>query len=48
MRGPFLFVGYAERLELTRAGFDGDWFDTGDLAVIDDDGYLASPAAPRT
>ena len=40
VRGPFLFVGYAERLEMTRAGFDGDWFDTGDLAVIDADGYL--------
>lgn len=41
VRGPFLFVGYAERLEMTRASFDGDWFDTGDLAVIDDDGYLS-------
>jgi acyl-CoA synthetase (AMP-forming)/AMP-acid ligase II len=40
VRGPFLFVGYAERPELTRASFDGDWFDTGDLAVIDADGYL--------
>jgi cyclohexanecarboxylate-CoA ligase len=40
VRGPFLFVGYAERLELTRASFDGDWFDTGDVAVIDEDGYL--------
>ncbi|MFL6056099.1 MAG: AMP-binding protein [Actinoallomurus sp.] len=38
--GPFLFVGYAERLELTRASFDGEWFDTGDLARIDADGYL--------
>jgi cyclohexanecarboxylate-CoA ligase len=40
VRGPFLFVGYAERLELTRASFDGDWFDTGDVAVVDEDGYL--------
>ena len=38
--GPFLFVGYAERLEMTRASFDGDWFDTGDLAIIDAEGYL--------
>ena len=41
VRGPFLFVGYAERLEMTRDSFDGDWFDTGDLAVIDADGYLS-------
>jgi cyclohexanecarboxylate-CoA ligase len=40
VRGPFLFVGYAERLELTRASFDGDWFETGDLATIDAEGYL--------
>lgn len=38
--GPFLFVGYAERLEMTRAQFDGEWFDTGDLAIIDAEGYL--------
>jgi cyclohexanecarboxylate-CoA ligase len=38
--GPFLFVGYAERLEMTRQSFDGEWFDTGDLARIDADGYL--------
>jgi hypothetical protein len=38
--GPFLFVGYAERLSMTRESFDGEWFDTGDLANIDVDGYL--------
>ena len=38
--GPFLFVGYAERLEQTRESFDGEWFDTGDLARIDADGYV--------
>ena len=38
--GPFLFVGYAERLPMTRESFDGDWFETGDLASIDADGYL--------
>ena len=40
VRGPFLFVGYAERLEMSRASFDGDWFETGDLASIDAEGYL--------
>jgi cyclohexanecarboxylate-CoA ligase len=38
--GPFLFVGYAKRLEMTRELFDGPWFDTGDVAHIDPDGYL--------
>jgi glutaryl-CoA dehydrogenase/cyclohexanecarboxylate-CoA ligase len=41
VRGPFLFVGYAKRLEMTRASFEeGGWFDTGDLAIIDEDGYV--------
>ena len=39
--GPFLFVGYLQRPEMTRRGFDGEWFDTGDLATIDSDGYLS-------
>ncbi|MBB3036248.1 AMP-binding protein [Hoyosella altamirensis] len=39
--GPFLFVGYAERLDMTRDCFNGEWFDTGDLAKIDADGYLS-------
>ena len=44
VRGPFLFVGYAERLDLTRELLvpdeGGPWFDTGDLAFLDEDGYL--------
>jgi len=38
--GPFLFAGYAKRLDMTRELFDGKWFDTGDIARIDADGYL--------
>lgn len=40
VRGPFLFVGYAERLEMSRECFDGEWFDSGDLATIDGEGYV--------
>lgn len=38
-RGASLFVGYLKRPEL--AGLDAEgWFDTGDLARIDEDGYM--------
>ena len=40
VRGPFLFIGYAKRLEMTRDLFEDGWFDTGDLAKIDDEGYV--------
>lgn len=40
VRGPFLFVGYARRLEMTRELFDDGFFDTGDLAYLDEKGYL--------
>ncbi len=40
VKGPFLFVGYAKGLEMTRELFHDGWFHTGDLAHIDDDGYL--------
>ena len=39
-RGPELFVGYTSA-SLTRDAIDGDgWYDTGDIGVIDADGYL--------
>lgn len=40
VRGPFLFRGYLEQLEKTLEEFDGDWFDTGDLATLDPEGFL--------
>jgi acyl-CoA synthetase (AMP-forming)/AMP-acid ligase II len=39
LRGPELFVGYADR-EQTRAALDRGWFRTGDLATVDADGWL--------
>lgn len=38
-RGAFNFVGYLKRPELYATDKDG-WFDTGDLAYIDGDGYV--------
>lgn len=39
LRGPELFVGYAQELQ-TRAAIERGWFRTGDLATVDDDGWL--------
>ena len=41
VRGPFLFHGYLDQLDKTREEFDGDYFDTGDLGVVDEDDYLS-------
>ena len=39
-RGPDCFVGYTDP-RLTAAAFEGDgWYRTGDVGVLDDDGYL--------
>lgn len=38
--GPFVFVGYLGPPELTASCFDGPWFDTGDMAILDEDGYV--------
>ena len=39
-RGPFMFVGYVKQEALTRENFDDEWFDTGDLATLDAEGYV--------
>jgi acyl-CoA synthetase (AMP-forming)/AMP-acid ligase II len=40
VRGPYVTPGYFRRPELTAAAFEDGWFRTGDIATIDDDGYL--------
>jgi cyclohexanecarboxylate-CoA ligase len=40
VRGPEVFVGYADPADNEAAFSRGGWFHTGDKAVIDDDGWL--------
>jgi long-chain acyl-CoA synthetase len=41
VRGPSIFKGYWKMPEETAAVFEDDWFKTGDIGSIDEDGYLA-------
>ncbi|MDP2263044.1 MAG: acyl-CoA synthetase [Hydrogenophaga sp.] len=39
-RSPHLMLGYFNDPERTRAAFEGGWFHSGDLAVVDDEGFI--------
>ncbi len=39
-RSPQLLTGYFHDDERTRAAFEGGWFHSGDLATIDDEGFI--------
>ena len=39
-RSPHLMLGYYQDEDRTRAAFEGGWFHSGDLATIDDEGFI--------
>jgi long-chain acyl-CoA synthetase len=41
VRGPSIFKSYWHSPEETAAAFEGDWFKTGDIGMIDSEGFLS-------
>lgn len=40
VKGPIVMLGYYNNPEATKETFDGEWFRTGDIGKIDDEGFI--------
>lgn len=40
VRGPQVFQGYLNHEEATKESFHGDWYRTGDIGVMEEDGFI--------
>jgi len=41
IKGPNIMAGYLKRPDLTAEAMDGEWYISGDIGMVDEDGFLS-------